>query len=534
MKKIAFSLLIVGLTLPMLSLAQSTDVYKLISPMAPTIAPIAPMINKVIAPEPVSGSTSGSAGYGSNVSKCGVNTFGVSNDCIGGAFKNLYVQCYDGYAEKQEADSCRTSSEWQEYAKKVCANRCLSGSSSASGGGSSASDILTPTKVAPAETSKTYNVPNAALPACYIGDDLMKQYDTLISELQNVQKTNDTERGNLITQKIIELKKEISASKTNCGGGSATSVSKPQPSTAPEVKQGGTSSGTVEMTKCEEVKRWEEKIAYYTKISGLADSDLKNQTNLSKDEIRNILASLGEGLQKVRERCNNVQATATTGATASAQAVSEPIKPVGVQSVQEIQSYYKAKIENITGTEDALEQVQQLKALKNDKDQLVGELIKNNKEIQASDLNAVAKEIKINKNEVVVDGMSVKMTGNRILLNIGSSSISIVSAGDKVIIKDKNLEVSTDGVSISDNSLKIGGVEVKLAASDVAEKLNVAPNAVELTTENSQPVYKMKIAEARKLFGFIKMDVQNTQTADANNGNLLNESKPWYYFLTTK
>ncbi|PIZ44630.1 hypothetical protein COY31_02185, partial [Candidatus Wolfebacteria bacterium CG_4_10_14_0_2_um_filter_39_18] len=44
----------------------------------------------------------------------------------------------------------------------------------------------------------------------------------------------------------------------------------------------------------------------------------------------------------------------------------------------------------------------------------------------------------------------------------------------------------------------------------------------------------MKIAEPRKLFGFIKMDVQNTQTVDASNGNLLNESKPWYYFLTTK
>ena len=471
MKKIAFSLLILGLALPMLSLAQNTDVYKSISPtgssiaptdisdisklISPIITPIAPVMNKVIISEPTS----------------------------------------------------------------------------ASGGGSSASDAST--GIAPTVTSKTYNVPNTALPACYIGDDLMKQYDTLISELQDVQKGNDSEKGNLVTQKIIELKKEISASKTNCGVGSATSAVRPQSPAinAPEGTKGQIiSSGSVQMSKCEEAMRWREKIAYYTKIAGLPDADLENQTNLSKDDIKNTLAKLAEGLRAIENACNS----ATAGGTATQQVIGEPVRPIGVQSAEEIRTYYKAKIESITEGENATEQIQKLKELKESKDELIGELIKNKKEIQASDLGGVVKEIKVNKNEIIADGVSVRMTGNRILLNVGSSSISVVSAGDKVIIKDKNFEVSADGVSISDNSLKIGGVEVKLAASDVAEKLNVAPNAVELTTENSQPVYKMKIAESRKLFGFIKMDVQNTQTADANNGNLLGESKPWYYFLTTK
>ncbi|OGM89640.1 hypothetical protein A3J77_01605 [Candidatus Wolfebacteria bacterium RBG_13_41_7] len=361
----------------------------------------------------------------------------------------------------------------------------------------------------------------------------MKQYDTLISELQDVQKRNDLERGNLITQKIIELKKEISASKTNCGVGSATSVNNPQLLITPEVKKETISSGIIQMNKCEEANRWEEKIAYYVKISDLADPDLKNQTNLSREEIRNTLARLAEGLKIIREQCNNIRAVAT-GTAASAQAVSEPIRPVGVQSAEEIRIYYKTKIENITETGDASEQIQKFKELKDDKDRLIGELIRNKKEIQAGELGEIVEEIKINKNEIIADGVSVKMTGNRILLNIGSSPISVVSAGNKVIIKDKNLEVSADDVSISDNSLKIGGMEIKLAASEVAKKLNVAPEAVELTTENSQPVYKMKIAEQRKLFGLIRINAQNTQTADANNGNLLSESKPWYYFLTTK
>ncbi len=57
------------------------------------------------------------------VKKCGVNTFAVSNECASGGFGDLYFQCYDGYEEKP-ANACRSSEDWQEYARKVCVNRC--------------------------------------------------------------------------------------------------------------------------------------------------------------------------------------------------------------------------------------------------------------------------------------------------------------------------------------------------------------------------------------------------------------------------
>ncbi len=490
MKKISFGLLIAGLALPILSLAQyydyssasgrevqatdtkmeavspekmapsaSPDIYKLISPMAPTIAPIAPVINKII-----------------------------------------------DTTQKREKPSASGSGTFDSGDK---------------------------VKVLPNTSPSAYSaVPKSAFPACYIGDDLMKQYDSLISDLQDAQNANDSAKADLITQKIIELKQTISASKTNCGVGSATSVIKPQSSTAPQVKQGMISSGAIQMGKCEEVSRWEDKIAYYTKLSNLTDTDLQNQTNLSRDEIKNILASLADGLQNVKQQCS-VQSSATSTSEA-AQTAGEPIKPVGVQSVQEIQDYYKAKIENITATQNVADQVRQLKDLKNSKDQLVGDLIKNRKEVRASDINAVAGKIDVNGNEMKIDNTAVGARGAKIIVNIGNSSVSVEAAGNNVLIKDKNFDVTADEVSISSSSLEIGGVKIDLAASQVAEKLNIKPSSAELTTENSQPVYKLKIAEPRKLFGFIKMDVQNTQTADANNGNLLSESRPWYYFLTTK
>ena len=77
---------------------------------------------------PVSGGTPTTA------TKCGVNTFSVSNECAdlfiafraSSLFRNVYIQCHDGYEEKRgvEDNACQSSEAWQEYARKVCANRC--------------------------------------------------------------------------------------------------------------------------------------------------------------------------------------------------------------------------------------------------------------------------------------------------------------------------------------------------------------------------------------------------------------------------
>ena len=99
---------------------------------------------------------------------------------------------------------------------------------------------------------------------------------------------------------------------------------------------------------------------------------------------------------------------------------------------------------------------------------------------------------------------------------------------------DKGLEVDASEVMIKENILSVGGVDVKMSASEVAEKLNIDPKAVELKEENAKAVYDMKIDERRKLFGLISFDRQRTVTADAENGNTLSEGLPWYNFLTTK
>jgi len=80
----------------------------------------------------------------------------------------------------------------------------------------------------------------------------------------------------------------------------------------------------------------------------------------------------------------------------------------------------------------------------------------------------------------------------------------------------------------------VGAAEVRMAASAVVEKLQISPKAVELKEENAKAVYKMKVDEPRKLFGFIPLTIQKTMTTDADNGDVLKEQRPWYAFFTTK
>ena len=119
------------------------------------------------------------------------------------------------------------------------------------------------------------------------------------------------------------------------------------------------------------------------------------------------------------------------------------------------------------------------------------------------------------------------------MASINNKPISIEPTEKEVLIKDENLDVNAVAVSIQENVLRVGNSEVKLTASDVVDKLKITPKEIELMEENAKAVYKIKADENRKLLGFIPIKIGNALTADAENGNVLEEQKPWYTFLTT-
>ena len=473
----------------------------------------------VIAPaQTISSSASGNTATA--VKKCGVNTFVVNNECGVGAFKNAYLQCHDGYEENLGGESsCKSSEMWQKYAQEICTNRCSV--AEVPGPGLEPLPIPAPT-ITPTELAKPIAI-------CYIPDKLTKDYNQLILDLQKAESGGNKEIAEEIIKKITALKLEIEKARKECFANTSQSGTIQRPTEEPRPL------APVAIDRCVEVAQWENKIAYYQKLAALSDGELKEQTGFSREEVEKILADLPNGLVKVRTQCQTQTGTAVAKSVAVSQiSIAEPIKPVAVESGQEIDEYYKVKIEKITAAGSAEEQVEKLKSLKKEIDELIEKLIKGRKEIEASELGNAVAEIKVSRGEIRADDVAIKTTDKKILVNIGANSVSVEPTASSVLIRDKSLEVEAAEIFIKDNALRVGNSEVKLAASVVAENLNVTPKAAELKEENAKAVYKFKVEEPRKLLGFIPIRITKTLTADAQSSDLLDERLPWYSFLTTR
>gem|GEM_PF-6655766 len=225
-----------------------------------------------------------------------------------------------------------------------------------------------------------------------------------------------------------------------------------------------------------------------------------------------------------------IKPTAASNSSSSAEAV----MPVAIESGQEISAYYKTKLERVVSPKGTQQQIEELKILRDEIDGLISNLIQNRKEMEVSELNTLVKEVRVSQGEIRADMIAVKTTGNKLFVNVGSASVSIEPTANQVLIRDGDLEVHTSEAVIKGNILSVGGVDVKMSASEVVKKLGLTPKTTELKEENAKAIYSMQIQERRKLFGFISFTMQRTVEADAENGNIVGEHFPWYSFLTKK
>jgi len=481
--------------------------------------------------------------------KCGVSATKFCNECGAGVYKNVFVKCSDGSeVTLGVASSCKPIDLWKQYAKEACATHC------SSGGWGNWSDVtsapivcvegdgniptpLPPISIKPVETTK-------ATPVCYISDSLMQKYSQLIIELQKSE--SDKVRTELINKEMAELKQQIATQQNQCVRSAPQPTPKVVPWSAPTPAPQPTPTSqpiviknipvAVSINHCNEVAQWETKIAYYKKISGLSNDELK-KSGFSREDISKILQELSLGIENVRGQCAGRENTPImpriTTITGSA-SIAETTKPVVVESGAEINAYYKSRIEKAVSVKGEEKQIQELKTLRDEIDGLISNLIKSRKELEVSELNTLVKEVKVSRGEIKADDISVKTTEKKLLVNVGDRPVSVEPTKSQVLIRDKGLEVNTEAVMIKENVLSVGGVDVMMSASEVTEKLGLAPKTIELKEENSKAVYDMKIEERRKLFGFIPINSQRIITADAENGNALSENLPWYNFMTTK
>lgn len=205
-----------------------------------------------------------------------------------------------------------------------------------------------------------------------------------------------------------------------------------------------------------------------------------------------------------------------------------------IDSSEGIRDYYKSRIKEISFQDNDSDQIRNLTLLREEIDNLILDLIRKRDVISKNDFDGMVEEINISAGEIKADTIQVKTIGKKVLIDINNIPISVEPTEKHVLIKDENLIVEASTVSIQDDAFKVGNAQVKIAPSEVIEKLNITPKYIGLKEENSTALYEIKTEEMRKLVGFIPVKIDRYFTIDAKSNELIKEYEPWYTFLTIK
>ncbi len=466
-----------------------------------------------------------SAGSVYEVVKCGVNTFQVVTYCESEWFRYLYFKCYDGYNEwRGDESTCRPSEDWQRIAEAACTGHCSN--TTVEFGESEPPPGVSPVEAKPVSV-------------CYISDSLMKQYDSLIYEMKEATTEGDAETAEAIREKVTSLKDEIAKAQEQCGSAGSAGGAVIQARIATEA---GEASMAVAVDKCNEAQDWQSKIAYYEKLQSLSESQLREEFHLTGEEIGKILRELREGYRQVMSQCETQRREYASTAVAMpvpTLAIAEPVKPVAPDSGTEIETYYRARIEKISSLDSIDTQIDQLKKLRDEIDQLMADMIRYKNEIEASEFSGLA-DVEIRPDEIRANDIVINTSGTekRIRMMIGTKNVTVEPREAGVFIVEEGIQAQAVMVSVEDNKLMVGDSEVSVPASEVVQRFGILKTPkmmVELGEEDGKAVYNIQVEEDRNLLGIIPVKMERSLTADATDpeAGIIRDDMPWWSFLTT-
>ena len=374
--------------------------------------------------------------------------------------------------------------------------------------------------------------------SCPVDEELTEEYNNLLKELGNVDSTASTSVLIAIYDRIDAVKEKIKKAEMECSGVtvSAVSTGKIVSEMPVEISATVTSiSKPVPIDRCSTIGGYEKKYVHYKELYSLSDSELNDKGYSGREDIEMILEELSVEIEEIKKECQKGQIVGITSAVGKIEPtiMMDPVIPVAVDSGSEIRVYYKTKVESIRSLDNVDEHIEGLTELRVEIDNLIEELIKSKDTISADDMENLVTKISISPGVIKADNVEIRAVRKKIVMDIDNKNISVEPTEKNVVIKDGNLEINTNSVSIEKNILKVGDSEVSVAASDVIDELGISPESVELVEEDRKAVYNIKVIENRKLFGLITIAVNKDYKVDAGNGNLIEENKPWYMFLTS-
>jgi len=165
--------------------------------------------------------------------------------------------------------------------------------------------------------------------------------------------------------------------------------------------------------------------------------------------------------------------------------------------------------------------------------QIISEAIKNNPDINFSDINGLGEEIQIEIGRIIADANNIIQAKRIIHTTIRNHALQIRSDSNSVEISDENQLVLVDGnILVNDDGVKVDGKKISILPSDIKKRFKQIER-MDLRVENGVANYAATVNNIRNLFGFIRMDVNEVVHIDAENGVVTSYDVPWWGVLST-
>jgi len=253
-------------------------------------------------------------------------------------------------------------------------------------------------------------------------------------------------------------------------------------------------------------------------LKALKDAELANDTS-QIDAIKSKIDAVQKGVQSDNQNCGASSTTAVNPASVST-------------GPAQIVDYYKTKISDI-GAGDVNAQIEALKRLRSDIDNMINDLVSNHTEINTTQMNALVKEFYIGPNSGSADGQNIPVAGKTFVGEVNNAALAITPTSEGVSIVSDGVSADAANATLDNDTLKVGHSIVTVLPDVAVARNNIVPTSIRLVENQNGPVYNVNSVEKRKIIGIISTDVPTSTVIDATSGDKIKESRPWWAFITT-
>ena len=242
--------------------------------------------------------------------------------------------------------------------------------------------------------------------------------------------------------------------------------------------------------------------------------------NNAGNDMQEQIADIESKIKSYTQLCN-------------APSISSDAKP------SDIVSYYKGKMINVMASSETSDnKIASLKDLRQEIDNTIANLIGQRKNIKFDDVKGMVDSVTVGANSISIGESKTDGTDVSIESYIGDSSVSVAPTTSGAEINQDGIKVDSVSVAVDKDGINVDGANVSVSPKELMQRHKLLSNmarvtALKLSKENNKAMYTANVDAKKNILGFIPATTNEEIKVDAENGNIISESKPWWSAIST-